>query len=95
MLGFLSTTSIALAFGIFASFGSNYQFMPLIYSILMLILAWEFHILMYAFWMRIMHGFSTFSIFIELDLKVMIRASRCGVSSIIGLMAVLGRVAPK
>jgi len=50
MLGFLATNMMAVGFALFMSSGLYHQFTPITFSLLVVVLAWQMHILMYALW---------------------------------------------
>ena len=83
-----------LGFGVFLSFGTGFQITPVVFALLCLVICWQLHVLMYSFWDRVMTGFDK-PISITMDLVSVIRASRCGLSGVIGISAILGRISIK
>jgi hypothetical protein len=96
MLGFFAANMMAVGgFGLFLSFGVNYQFTPMGMVLLTMAVTWQLYVLMYPFWLRLLNGFSNYGSTIELDMKMIIRASRCSLSAVVALTAVLGRLSFK
>lgn len=84
-----------VGFGLFMVFIQNYQLMPVTLILLVSALTWQMYVLMYSFWLRVFKGFGQFKVTIDLNMELMIRAGRCGLSAMIGLAAAGGRLGPK
>lgn len=94
--GLISVNLLAVVgFGLFMGFVQNYHLSPLTFVLLILVMSWQFYILMHSFWAKALNGFASGTVAIYINLKMLIRASRCGLSAMIGTSAAMGRFNPK
>ncbi len=76
-------------------FMQNFIISPLTYSLVIVCVTYQLYVLFYGLWNRIFIGFSSFSIAIKIDQKLLIRTARCAMACVIGIGSVCGRLAPK
>lgn len=84
-----------VGFGLFLAFIHNYQLTPVTFVLMIVVLTWQMYVLMYSFWLRVFKGFDQFNVTIDLNMELMIRAGRCGVSALVGISAASGRMGPR
>jgi hypothetical protein len=86
---------VILGVGLFMGFIQNHIISPLTFILLIVCVVYQLYILFYGFWNRIFVGFSSFSIAIKIDQKLLIRTARCAMACVLGIGSACGRLAPK